>query len=683
MVGRRITFACYVQDGYAAMSRIEYENRLREATPELGYGVSDPPATTAIGDVAEAKALLLMLGRGVSNEVYIREAVEKIVTEAWPVALLREQIQKLGVRPQGRTRVELAQQLMTLFYDRGRLELVFNSLDEETRVFYAEFLLNLQFSDQNPSRSKDILVLRAIKTPVNVLVQRIADAGLLFADDTGVVQMPPMLYRNLPHISVPAEPFTPLHPPARIALARPALTVTQIQQFLGLVEARKFNLRPVRTWKALEKGPRVYLKGFLPTPESARTLAKASTADKVVLELLPSEPLLLADDLETLGRLLNLSPALVEVMYQLLLALGVLRPGTPVQPEPALAEAFLALEPGEQLAAMARRLMTIGAWGPSWNFWREGDVRLQWMFSPYWAMNFDVQLFSQSFLHLSVLVLHYLALLPHEQWLAADSVTNLLQHFLPGGEPISRQLKFSDTRGSWEGFLGQYLEALLTGPLHLLGLCDVGRDRRGAFTAFRLHYLQNVVWEQAKAIPLPPTVWRGDQPDVWFWKQERLWLRPPVPAEVMQLLQAWAEPVGAEQDFLVYRPNVERLYVAFEAGETTTTLRERWVKATGAPPPPELAQWWENWQQRYGHIRLYPQQAILVAADALTLREVQVALPELREGLLGVINSRTALLRSEKVDQLLLQLTARGYMPKEVRSADAAPVASPPDTKAE
>jgi len=28
-------------------------------------------------------------------------------------------------------------------------------------------------------------------------------------------------------------------------------------------------------------------------------------------------------------------------------------------------------------------------------------------------------------------------------------------------------------------------------------------------------------------------------------------------------------------------------------------------------------------------------------------------------------------------------LTARGYMPKEVRSADAAPVASLPDTKAE
>ncbi len=613
------------------MSRTEYENRLREATPELGYGVSDPPATTAIGDVAEAKELLLMLGRGMSNEVYIQEAVEKIVAEAWPVALLREQIQKLGVRPQGRTRADLAQQLMTLFYDRGRLELVFNSLDEETRMFYAEFLLNLQFGDQDPNRSKDILVLRPIETPVNVLVQRIVDAGLVFADDMGLMQMPPMLYRNLPHISVPAEPFTPLHPPARIALARPALTVTQIQQFLGLVEARKFKLRPVRTWKALEKGTRVYLKGVLPTPESARTLAKAGTADKVVLELLPPEPLLLADDLETLGRLLNLSPALVEVMYQLLLALGVLRPGTPVRPEPALAEAFLALEPGEQLAAMARRLMIIGAWSPSWNFWREGDVRLQWMFSPYWAMNFDAQLFSQAFSHLGILVLRYLALLPHEQWLAADSVANLLQHFLPGSESISRQLKFSDTRGSWEGFLG----------------------------------------------------WRGDRPDVWFWKQERLWLRPPVPAEVMQLLQAWAEPVGAEQDFLVYRPDVERLYAAFEAGETTATLRERWIKATGAVPPPELAQWWENWQQRYGHIRLYPQQAVLVAADALTLREVQVALPELREGLLGVINSRTALLRSEKVDQLLLQLTARGYMPKEIRSTDVAPVASPLDAKAE
>ena len=93
--------------------------------------------------------------------------------------------------------------------------------------------------------------------------------------------------------------------------------------------------------------------------------------------------------------------------------------------------------------------------------------------------------------------------------------------------------------------------------------------------------------------------------------------------------------------------------------------------SAGADAAAVFRAWWETWQQRYGHVRLYSNQAVLVAADEFTLKEVQAALPELREGVLGLINSRTALLRAERVDRLLQQLMARGYMPKDLGASDA------------
>ena len=654
------------------MTKTEYEKRLLAATPELGYKLLELPASRALPDVEAAREALLMLGRGPQAAFFVDSALERITQESWPVALLREQIEKLGVRAQGRARADLGRQLVSLLLDPGRLELVFRGLDTETQVFYAQLLLNFDLGVWNP-RFSGMLLIKPISQPMEVLTSRIVDAGLALEQEPGLLMIPTHLQRHLPRLYLPADVFALPRAPQREQTARPAYTVVQIQQFLGLLTSRKIALRPTRQWLSPEPWQRAFSTGLLPTPEAARSLTKLRPNESLLVELLPPEPALAQDDLKMLSQTLSLPEVTVEALYHLLMALQVLRPGSPVQVEPALLETFLTLDPGEQLTALTRAFPAIGIWSPIWELWREGLVRLQWNYRPYYGLVSYPQIALQTFTNLGRLCLQYLALLPHDLWLAPMTVADLLLRFISKPEHVSpyNALQLTDARGSWEGFMALYLEALLTGPLHWLGLCDVGRDRDGAFSAFRLRHLQDVVWLREKAFPLPPTVWTGERRGQWDWKREMLLLRPPVPAPVMQLLHQWAEPAGIENDRLCYRPDVQRLYNAFESGETAETLRQRWLQSAGAEPPPELRAWWETWQQRYGHVRLYSNQAVLVAADEFTLKEVQAALPELREGVLGLINSRTALLRAERVDRLLQQLMARGYMPKDLGASDA------------
>ncbi len=653
------------------MSRDQFDRTLLEATPALGYKRVDPPASRPVENVTAAKEALLSLGRGTNAGFHLQEAIDRIMEESWPMSLLRGEIEKLGVRPQGRTRADLAQQLIALFYKPERLDLVFHSLDSETQAFYAQMLLNLELGPWNPDR-EGWLLLRPISKPVATYLRQIVDVGLAFELEPDEFSLPPGLNRNLPRLYVPADAAMIPYPPRQVELARPAYTVVQIQQFLGLVGARKFTLRPTRKWVSPEAWQRSLIFDVVPTPDSARALVKMRQHETMVLEVLPPEPELASEDLDFLSQNLGLSKALVETLYHLLLGLRILRSGSPVQAEPALLEAFMTLEPGEQLTALTRQLAAPDVWSPCRQLWREGRVRMQSQYRPYWGRGTFSQAAAQTFARLNYLVLRYLAFLPHDLWLSPEVTADLLSQFLPKGEMLSpyRMLQLMDTRGSWPGFLRTYLEAFLTGPLHWLGLCDVGRDARGIFTAFRLHQLQDVVWWREKALSLPSAVWREQEVEHWIWKQGQLLLHPPVPTEIMQLLPQWADPLGIDKDWLIYRPSVQRLYTAFEAGETAVTLRERWLQGAGAPPPPELFQWWDTWQQRYGHVRLYPHQAILIAADTMTMKEVQVASPELRDGLLGLINPRTALLRVGEVDRLLKQLTARGYMPKELRAAE-------------
>ena len=51
--------------------------------------------------------------------------------------------------------------------------------------------------------------------------------------------------------------------------------------------------------------------------------------------------------------------------------------------------------------------------------------------------------------------------------------------------------------------------------------------------------------------------------------------------------------------------------------------------------------------------------------DNFTMHELQVALPTLRDAILGLVTPRVALLQRDQADPILKDLERQGYMPKE------------------
>jgi hypothetical protein len=94
-------------------------------------------------------------------------------------------------------------------------------------------------------------------------------------------------------------------------------------------------------------------------------------------------------------------------------------------------------------------------------------------------------------------------------------------------------------------------------------------------------------------------------------------------------------------------------------------LRQAWENGVGESPPQALLAWWEHWWARYGQVRLYPHQALISTRDDFALQELQVAIPEMQDALLGYLTSQVVLVRSEDVSDLLKTMKSKGYMPKE------------------
>ncbi|MEA3396721.1 MAG: hypothetical protein U9R05_04600, partial [Chloroflexota bacterium] len=304
-----------------------------------------------------------------------------------------------------------------------------------------------------------------------------------------------------------------------------------------------------------------------------------------------------------------------------------------------------------------------------WQQWRTGEVQLHWNRRLYYGEpNYPLTL-ARTLNSVCTACLQCLAFFSPEVWLSVDAVANLLAHFFPDGQHLissPRTLEFSDNQGDWTGFLPLYLQALLRGPLHWLGVADVALAPDQSLAAFRLHSLQDILWERTPAFPLPEVTWEAAQAVRWQG-QDELQLALPVPVAVLRQAQRWAEPVGTGGEYLRYRLHLQRLHATFEGGETPETLRDAWEKSAGMPPPEQLAAWWDKWWACYGHVRLYPHQAVLITQDDFTMQELQVALPRFRETLLGMLNPRMALLRPERVDFVLQTLEQRGYLPKEER----------------
>jgi hypothetical protein len=560
----------------------------------------------------------------------------------------------------------LATQLAETFLNTDRLRQVLDQLPESVREFYVQMLFNFRlprFQDEKPPW----LFIKELDLSIeqNYDVLRSSGLGMSIEDRFAV---PGELYPVLPPLFLPLFPeFFQDPPQGEVLEAEPLRLIGQLQQLLGLFRVETPALRPALKW--LRPGGYRQLSGIVPTPEAVARIQERERREALQINLMAPEPFLPASTLERWSAALSDTPERVEFLYRLLVEVGVLRPGTPVHVEPKNAERFMALAPGRQLYELFNALISVD-WQAFLPRWRQGDVQVQWQNRPYrefWGLD---RHWSGATYLLRDFVLTLLEFSPHDRWLSLEMIQDLLLKVFSATEQMfdRHRISFLVKGGGVEGFLRMYLKDLLRGPLHALGLVDLALDNRQQIAAFRLRHLQDFMWRRNCTLPLPETAWH-DVKLRWAAEDEVL-LTPPVSIPLLRQLQGWARPQGAVEGALRYQLDPKRLHAAFEAGETPETLAAAW-EAGGGQSTERLRAWWERWWSRYGHLRLYPAQAVLEVKDEFALHELQVAVPELQAALTGMVTPRVALLRRETVPTLVSKMEAKGYMPKVVgRQAD-------------
>ncbi|MGC9399888.1 MAG: hypothetical protein ACP5HM_12225 [Anaerolineae bacterium] len=635
-----------------------WKRQLAQATEALGY-VRRPPASPR----AFTSAPAWMSERKPAAEDPI---LERIMEEQWPVASLREQIRRLGVQPQGRSRLDLATQLVETFMDPERLRRAVRALSDVARRYYALLLLKLRLPSVFNLQLEALSRLPGTPEFGEDLLDEIVEVGLALEDEEGYLIIPEALIIRMPPLYLEISDALLAEPPAKVESPDPLRFARQLQQLLGIVRSGENHLRPQLSWGKQKSFLSDRRLSALPTPEDARKLPYVGGGERHLVTLMAPEPVLASETLSRWAEVFGGDPLPAELLYHLLRTLNILRPGSPITLEPQHAERFLALTPGRQVALLLDYYIALSNYGLFWPAWRAGRVRVTWDYHKYHGLYDYHFVMARTLSSLRRTLLEVLALLPAETWLSFDEVVELaVEIFNAGADPaFPTPLHLGDTLGRLKGFLRCHLHQMIVQLLWRLGLSDVARDESGTLRSFRLHALQDLLWHRQEALPLPAVEWDGEKNVRWLAGLPGLALVPPVPVEVLRHVQSWAVPRGVEENALRYQLDLRRLHASFEAGETSASLRAAWSAAVGTAPPAPLVEWWERWWASYGHVQLYPRQALLEVRDEFAMQELQVALPALRDALLAQLTPHTALLHRERVQALVEQLEDKGYMPK-------------------
>jgi hypothetical protein len=589
--------------------------------------------------------------------------VERLAEQQWRVDFIRQQIERLKLKPKGRSRIDLLRQLLEGFIDPDRFVRQFTTLTDDERQYYIYLLLHTRLiSLRTQPTSVDRLF--SLSKSSTALMQRVLDAGLGLTDEMGQFYVPHTTFRWLPPVFLPFD--TEASPAVYVPAVDPRTLLTKVHQLLGMMQAQHYHVGPRPRWRP----PRVGYYGnethiWPPIPDDVPRLLNTPNKQGPIT-LCPPTPYLDEGAMAAWSASLELPPVIVECLYHALINTQLAAPGDPVTLNMALLQPWMMQTPGSQLRTLYQIYRGIADWADWWPDWRAGDVVVQWNYQNLWQLTgLDAALRATHYM-LRWVIVDVLASLPHDVWLSLDKVVQFLEKLYPESKShhYQQDLLCRDTQGHWKGFLRQALRAMLRGMLYTFGFVDIAPDLENV-EFFRLRYLQDLHWNRPGAPAIEDETPFGRDDVAFRPREQALSIKSPAKAEFLIAVQQWSEPRGLVDSKLRYQLDVARLHKAFEQGETPETLAATWEQHAGFPPLVDVQRWWQAWWERYGHIRLYPGQTTLVTRDEFTMQELQVALPALREAIMGLVTPRVALLETGNVDRIVSDLERQGYMPKE------------------
>ena len=392
--------------------------------------------------------------------------------------------------------------------------------------------------------------------------------------------------------------------------------------------------------------------------------------------------------------------ARLEFIYSLLVAASLFQSGSPVTAWPEVKERFLRLDEMAQRAILAHTYFVMTHWSELWEVLHAG--RLQLRRATGWG-RYQPEHLRADLVRFRLAVLRVLACLPDDEWIALDDVSHVMRAILPRFDQTvwTPHYGYSSTGPSgawfltqtgnekpldmrdvgaglaqrparnWDMAQGNFIRQIVTGPLHWLGLADLGQDgTSGDLIAFRLHGLGDLFWDRVEAPPAPHHVAAQapvaqDAGKALATEGLEITVKPSaIRAQAHGLLERIARLRSATPDRFVYQLDTQAVYRSFEAGASLADIADEWERLLPISMPEairaQLAQWWEA----YGRIRLYENLTAIELSDDYTLAEIKAA-TSLEQHLVAEISPRWVIVSQDAVPTLIAELEKAGYTPKQ------------------
>jgi hypothetical protein len=229
------------------------------------------------------------------------------------------------------------------------------------------------------------------------------------------------------------------------------------------------------------------------------------------------------------------------------------------------------------------------------------------------------------------------------------------------GRPLRPEVETEWTRAE-----GQYVRALVRGPLRWLGAVELESDAPGAATIFRCTEWAPYLLEASSEAPAhADQLAQGWGPALRLAGQSALSVQPLalVPAGDAPLA-GWAEVAGVRDGRLSWQLSANRFCANLDAGRSLSELVD-WLRTLdmrdGTRCAPQVAALLKRWQQQYGASRIERELVVVEAQDEPSLREALSATPDLATQARTVAPG-VAVLPRGAADRLEQVLADRGYL---------------------
>ena len=469
-----------------------------------------------------------------------------------------------------------------------------------------------------------------------------------------------------------------------VVLADGRSFVRVVGQIALLLHQASVPLRPPMPRPMLE-GRYPGLRGWDYDPQEVLELHRHRTQrrdDDLVLTVPPPAPALPDDAIARLAPVAGNADRL-EFLFALLVASGIVEPGSPVTIWPEVEQEYLSRNEAAQRAILARTYFDMTNWSEVWGLWPGQQPALQIKRHIMYRLSDEDKLLEDlAFCRLAMV--RALACLPDGRWIRLQELYPLLRSVWPRfDEPVREGAAYyganfgwflakpgstarftTKTAEEWDLAQGRFVRRMLAGPLHWLGLADL-RFEHGQLVAFRLHGLADLFWDVAEAPPLPSAAEEAPGAESVSVDGNHIRLRPSaVSPQALGLVARFARLTQANVDRFEYELDARAAYHSYGAGATLAEIIAGWEQLLPVPMPDGIREQLTRWWSAFGQVHIYQGLTVIEFADDYGLAEMKAA-TSLAQHVVAEVSPRLVIIDGKGVPTLVAELEKAGYTPKQ------------------